>query len=72
MLVKEECKKKNVSIESLRSGSRQKPVSKIRSQLAEKLVKDWGLPLTEVGRHLGVSPSAVAKSLGRRGNQKST
>ena len=66
VLIEQVCKKENVSVEALKSGSRRQNVSMLRSQLAEKLVDEWGLSLTETGRHLGVSPSAVAKSLSRR------
>jgi predicted transcriptional regulator len=57
--------KADVSIEALRSGSRRKKVSQVRSQLAKKLVDERGLSLTEAGRHLGVTPSAIAKILYR-------
>ena len=65
-LVEKVCKKEKISLEALRSGSRRQRVSMVRSQLAEKLVEECGFSLTETGRHLGVSPSAVAKSLSRR------
>jgi predicted transcriptional regulator len=42
-----------------------------RSQLARKLVEEWGVSLTEAGRHLGVSPSAIAKTLYRLNSHKS-
>jgi REP element-mobilizing transposase RayT len=54
------CKKEHVSIEALKSGSRRQKVSMVRSRLAKKLVEEWGLSLTEAGRHLGVTPSAIA------------
>ncbi len=56
------CKKENVSIEALKSGSRRQKVVLVRSQLAKTLVEEWGLSLTETGRHLGVSASAIAKT----------
>jgi len=65
------CKKENVSVEALKSGSRRQKVSAIRSQLARKLVEDWGISLTEAGRHLEVSPSAIAKTLYRLDSRKS-
>ncbi len=71
VLVEEVCKKENVSVEALKSGSRRRNVSMVRSQLAERLIEECGLSLTETGRQLGVSPSAVAKSLSRRDRQKS-
>jgi hypothetical protein len=66
VLVKKVCKKKNVSVKALKSGNRRQNISMVRSQLAERLVEEYGLSLTETGRQLGVSPSAVAKSLIRR------
>ena len=65
------CKKENISVEALKSGSRCQKVSAIRSQLARKLVEEWGVSLTEAGRHLGVSPSAIAKTLYRLNSHKS-
>ena len=70
-LVEKVCKKGKVDVEALKSGSRRQRVSKVRSQLAAKLVEECGLSLTETGRHLGVSPSAVAKSLSRRDKHRS-
>lgn len=32
--------------------------------LAQRLVKDHGIPLSEVARHVGVSTSAVSKMIG--------
>ena len=65
------CMKANISVEALRSGSRRQKVSVVRSQLAKKLVEEWGHSLTETGRHLGVSPSAIAKILYRLDKHKS-
>jgi len=68
-LIEKVCRKEKVSVGALETGSRRQKVSKVRSQLAEKLVEECGLSLIEAGRHLGVSPSAVAKSLSRRDRQ---
>jgi len=65
------CKREKVSVEALKSGSRRQKVSAVRSQLAKKLVEEWGCTLTETGRHLGVSPSAIAKTLDRTEKNKS-
>ena len=69
--VKKVCKEENVSYEALKSGSRRQKVSVIRSRLVKILVEEWGLSLTEAGRHLGVSPSAIAKTLYRLDKRKS-
>ncbi|MBC8394741.1 MAG: transposase [Deltaproteobacteria bacterium] len=65
------CEAENVSVEALKSGSRRQKVSMVRSQLARKFVEECGLPLTETGRLLGVSPSAIAKTLDRLDKHKS-
>ena len=62
--------KEKVSVEALRAGSRRQNVSKVRAQLAKKLVEERGFLLVEAGRHLGVSPSAVAKILSRQDEYK--
>jgi len=64
-LVDRLCRKENVNVEALRSGSRRREVSRVRSRLAIALVEQCGLPLTEAGRHLGVSDSAIAKIIKR-------
>jgi REP element-mobilizing transposase RayT len=70
-LVKKVCQKEKVSLGALKSGSRRQIVSKIRYFLAEQLVEKYGLSITEAGRQLGVSASAIAKSLNRHKNNKS-
>jgi hypothetical protein len=50
------CDKENVSAKALKS----------------ELVEEWGLSLTETSRHLGVSPSAIAKTLYRLDKHKSS
>ncbi len=61
-----ECEKRKINIEVLRSGSRLTEVSKLRMYLAIALVKDYGLPLAECARQLGVSTSAIAQVLRRQ------
>ncbi len=38
----------------------------IRSDLAWKLVREWGFSLAEIARQLGVSTSAISQILRRR------
>jgi len=68
-LIEKVCRKEKVSVGALETGSRRQKVSRVRSQLAEKLVEECGLSLIEASRHIGVSPSAVAKILSRRDRQ---
>jgi chromosomal replication initiation ATPase DnaA len=69
-LVGQVCKEQNIRVDTLKSGSRRRNVSMVRAQLAQKLVEGLGLSLAETGRHIGVSPSAVAKSLSRLDKNK--
>ena len=61
--IKQVFRQAGVSARELRAGSRRRSVSKVRALLAQRLVSEFGLPLAEVARQLGVSVSAIAKSL---------
>jgi predicted HTH domain antitoxin len=56
----------------LKSGSRRRKITTVRSQLAKELVEESELSLTETSRHLGVSPFAIAKTLYRLDKHKSS
>ncbi len=60
------CKDAGVDVKSLKAGSRRREISRIRARLIDKLIEEYGLSLAEAGRQLGVSSSAVAKTLIRR------
>jgi hypothetical protein len=64
-LIAEACKKRQVSITELRSGSRRGKMPEVRAEVARKLVQDYGVTIAEVARQVGVSTSAISKSLGR-------
>jgi REP element-mobilizing transposase RayT len=59
------CQQEKISINELRSGSRRKPIVKLRSQLAVRLVEKFGISLAETARRLGVSTSAISKIINR-------
>jgi hypothetical protein len=59
------CKKENIEVTVLRSNSRRRSVSRLRANLAMKLVQELGLSLAETARQLGLSTSAVAQILRR-------
>jgi hypothetical protein len=60
------CQRENIDIAALRSASRRRPVSRLRADLAIKLVYELGLSLAETARQLGLSTSAVAQILRRK------
>jgi predicted HTH domain antitoxin len=67
--IQEVCRKEDVNIHEIPSGSRRKDITKIRSEIAIKLVKYYGISLAETARSLGVSTSAVSKIVSKSGDQ---
>jgi len=63
------CEKEGINVKELRMGSRRGRISPIRLQIAYQLVDDYGIPLAEVARQLGVSTSAISKAITRRMKQ---
>ncbi len=59
------CKKHGVSVTELRAGSRRGSVPRVRTEIARRLVEDYGLALAEVARQVGISTSGVSKLLSR-------
>jgi len=59
------CHNEKVSIKELKSGSRRREVSDVRSMIAVGLVKNLGVSLAEVARRVGVSTTAIAKIIKR-------
>jgi DNA-binding MarR family transcriptional regulator len=59
------CRKENVRVQELRMGSRRRGISQLRARIAFQLVEQYGLPLAEVARQLGVTTSAVSKAITR-------
>ena len=57
------CKRENLNIKELRSGSRRQHVSRARALIANHIVKNFGVTLAEAARRLGVSTSAVSKMM---------
>jgi hypothetical protein len=64
-LIAEACKKRKVSLTELRSGSRRGAIPAIRAEVSRKLVENYGIPIAEIARQVGVSTSAISKSLAR-------
>lgn len=65
-LIKQVCEKAGIGLKELKSGSRQAHVVKVRFQLASELIHEHGVSLAEAARQLGVTTSAIAKSLNRK------
>jgi putative transposase len=71
-LIESCCKEGGVSRQALSGGSRLGPVSRVRRELASRLIAELGLSQAETARLLGVSTSGVAKILGRLNTNKSS
>jgi REP element-mobilizing transposase RayT len=59
------CKKEKIRVRELRMGGRRRPVSRMRAEIAYKLVEDFGLTLAEAARQLGVSASGIYRAINR-------
>ncbi|MCF6291368.1 MAG: transposase [Desulfobacterales bacterium] len=70
-VVCEFCDQEEINIKELRSGSRRRPVAQARKRLMQILVEEQGVTLAETARQLGVSTSAISKSLMRKAERKS-
>lgn len=69
-ILEEECQHWEVNLGELRMGGRRGDLPRVRSEIAQKLVKTLGISLTETARLLGVSTSAVSKMLERKSPPK--
>lgn len=63
--IERQCKKQNISVNLLRSGSRRPPLPELRRTIALKLVNKHGMSLADSARYLGITTSGVAQILKR-------
>lgn len=64
-MLKKECEKGKIALKELRMGSRRGEIPRVRSEIAQRLVSEVGIPLARVARLLGVSTSAISKIMQR-------
>jgi len=65
-LIEKRCKEEDINIDEIRLGSRRGRIPQVRADIAWELVNKLGISLAEAARQLGVSTSAIAKSLQRK------
>jgi putative transposase len=65
-IIKEMCKKEEVGEEQLRLGGQMRRVSRVRCEIAWRLSREYGIPLAEIARDLGVCTSAIAKAVRKK------
>lgn len=64
-LVEEECRKRNISLNELKHGSRRSAVSRARAEIAYRCKEEVGVSAAEIARHLGVNTSSITRAIDR-------
>ncbi|MFO7783312.1 MAG: transposase [Thermodesulfobacteriota bacterium] len=64
--INEHCLEQGVNIQELQSGSRRPEISRLRRKIASNLLEQYGVPLAEIARNVGVTTSAISKAIRRR------
>jgi putative transposase len=62
-IIKEMCQKESIGEEELRLGGPARRVSRVRAKIAWRLAREYGIPLAEIARDLGLCTSAIAKAV---------
>ena len=62
-IIKEICDKEGVGEGQLRQGGQTRRASLVRSRIAWRLSREYGIPMAEIARDLGVCTSAIAKAI---------
>jgi chromosomal replication initiation ATPase DnaA len=65
-IIREECKKGNISHEELKRGNRRRSVVETRLTIAHRSREELGLSGAEIAVHLGVNTSSINRALARR------
>jgi REP element-mobilizing transposase RayT len=64
-IIQEECRKRKVSEEELRKGSRRSRVSEVRAAIAHRSKEELVISGAEIARYLGVNTSSITRTLAR-------
>jgi putative transposase len=71
-VIREVCVQEEVNELELRGGGQKRRVSQVRARVSYILSREWGIPLAEIARTLGVTTSAIAQAIaGFRSKMKS-
>ena len=57
------CREEGVEEKEIRLGGQRRRVSWARVRIAHQLNREWGMPMAEIARRVGVSTSAIANAL---------
>jgi hypothetical protein len=64
-IIQTACSAAGITTEELAAGSRRGSIPKVRSTIAKELVTRLGLSLSDAARHLGVTTSAISRTVRR-------
>ena len=64
-IIDEECREKGISSAELKGGSKRRKVSDVRSLIGLRSRDELGLSSAEIARHVGVTTSAISRSIER-------
>jgi chromosomal replication initiation ATPase DnaA len=64
-LVEEQCRKRRISVNEMRHGSRRSAVSRARAEIAHRCKEEVGVSAAEIARHLGVNTSSITRAIER-------
>jgi hypothetical protein len=62
-LIKKVCREERIGEGELRNGGQRRKVSKARAKVSYQLSREWGIPMAEIARYLGVCTSAIIKEI---------
>ena len=63
------CKNRGINVRELKAGGRRTDVSRARAEIALTLVRDYGIPFSEIARNVGVTTSGIFRILERNGSK---
>jgi hypothetical protein len=64
-VIRQTCREEGILLRELQQGTRRRDVARVRQELARKLVEEYGMPMAEAARKLGVSTSGIYRALSR-------
>lgn len=64
-IIRQECRKRKVSPEELKRGSKRRKVSETRTVIAQRSSEELGLSGAEIARNLGVNTSSINRAIAR-------